>query len=163
MTSERNKRVEEESANKTGRRDGKRGRVNKRGRDRCPCGVKEGSRENWQRAVELLRETEGRTHRSRGNPNEAQLPAKTIQPYSSTPQPVGEEGKPCDPQTAVEAFQLNLKNLLSKLAGGAVITESHWTANTKSPRQKLVVSPTCIFLLKFGLYRGRRAPPTVSH
>lgn len=45
-----------------------------------------GRSRNWQRAVELLRET-GRPQRSNGNPNEAQLPTKqssqSLQPTAS--------------------------------------------------------------------------------
>lgn len=58
MTSERSETVEEESTKgRAGRwRDGPSGKQAK-GRDWCPCEVEEGSRQNWQRAVELLRET----------------------------------------------------------------------------------------------------------
>lgn len=58
MTSERSETVEEESTKgQAGRwRDGPSGKQAK-GSDWCPCEVEEGGRQNWQRAVELLRET----------------------------------------------------------------------------------------------------------
>lgn len=79
MTSERSERVEDESMNRQAGRWRERPSEQARGRGRCPCKVKEGSR---QRVVELLRETEGRSH---GNPNEAQLPPlRSSQPLKPT-------------------------------------------------------------------------------
>lgn len=78
MTSERNKRVEEEEEGSTNRwaRRRTRPREQARGGSRCPCVVKEGKWRMWRRLVGLLRETEERSTVSHENPNEVQPPTK---------------------------------------------------------------------------------------
>lgn len=141
MTSERSKRVEEEStANRRG--DGKSGRVNK-------WAAETDVRAKWRRKVEELAacgraaEGNGRPQCSHGNPNEAQLPPKqSSQPYQPTASRKGRKlsylqmgmkiscwiWRPCSPN-----WQL------------AWLQKAIGTGNTKSPRYKLVGCATCIF------------------
>lgn len=87
-----------------------------------------GKSRRWQRVVELLRETKGRSQRS---PMGIQMRLNSQQNNPASPlnpQPPGEEGTLSHLQMRIEAFQLNLKNLFSKLAVG-MNTESHETQN----------------------------------
>lgn len=117
MTSERNKRVEEESTNRRAGRWQERPREQARGRDRCPCKVKEGSQEDggvwsscWGKPRGDLNSLVGIQMRLNSQQNN---PAN---PFN--PRPPGKEGKLSYLQMGVGAFQLNLKNFFSKLAGG---------------------------------------------
>lgn len=84
MTSGRSKMVEEESTNRQAGRWQERSSEQARGRDWCPCKVKEGSRGTGSVRSSCWGK-QGRPHRSHGNPNEAQLPPKqSSQPLQPT-------------------------------------------------------------------------------
>lgn len=132
MTSERNKRVEEEESTNRRQGDGKRGRVNKR-----EAGT--AVRAKWRREVEKMAACGRAAERNRGEISTVSwesewgsTPNKQNPAYPFNPQLPGKEGTLSYLQMGSEGFQLNLKNLFSKLAG-SMITESHRTGYTKSP------------------------------